>query len=153
MEKNNSLRSPDKLHKLNNKESKVRAKESTQHSNTKTKEKKLKGPTDITYQEDEKLRERSVKGRTEGLKLRVKKLRVVTGKHVRLEVFDEHGSNKPTISSRRVYATRTDIIKESVSDAPFPSGSSTLTHSFPNISAKRFTLSPCPVKKNPKPKI
>ena len=98
------------------------------------------------------MREQSVKRRTEGLKLKVKELRVVTGKHVKLGVFDEHDSHKSIISSRQVYATSRDIIKESVSDAPSASGSSKLTHSSPNISAKLLALSPYPVKKNPKPK-
>ena len=106
----------------------------------------------MRYQEDKNLRQQSVKRRTEGLKLKARKLRVVTGKHVKLEVFDEDDSHKPMISSRRVYATSRDIIKESVSDAPSTSGNSTLAHSSPNVSEKRLALFPCPVKKNLKPK-
>ena len=108
-------------------------------------EKSIKASTGRMYQEDEKLRELSVKRRMEGLKLKVKELRVVTDKYIKLEVFDEDNTHKPIIWSRRVYATSRDIIRESVSDAPSAPGSSTLTNSSRNISAKRWALSSCPV--------
>ena len=68
----NNVSSVVKLYELNNKESQVRAEESTQHNNTPTMEKTIKVSTGRIYQEDEKLRERSVKRRMEGLRLKVK---------------------------------------------------------------------------------
>ena len=82
------MRSPVKLYQLNNKEVKVRGKESRRHKNTPTKNKK--GPIGVSYQKDKKVRERAAKRRTEGLKLKVKELRVVNGKHANLELLDEN---------------------------------------------------------------
>lgn len=44
-----------------------------------TPRKSKKGPIGVSYQKDKKLRERIVKKRLEGLKLKVEKLTVVTG--------------------------------------------------------------------------
>lgn len=81
------MRLPVKFYNLNNKEVKVRGKESRRHKNMPTKNKKE--TIGVSYQKYKKLRERVVKRRTERLYLKVKELRVVTGRHKKLELFDE----------------------------------------------------------------
>ena len=51
--------------------------------------KNKKGTIGVSYQKYKKLRDRVVKRRTERLYLKVKELRVVTGRHKKLELFDE----------------------------------------------------------------
>ena len=109
------MRSHVKLYQLNNKEGEVKGKESRRHKNTPAKNKK--GPIGASYQKDKKVRERAAKRRTESLKLKVKELRVVTGKHAKLELFDEDENHKPVPSSRQVYATSTDILSHKVHQA------------------------------------
>ena len=136
------MRLPVKLYQLKSKEVKVRGKDSRRHKNTPTKNKK--GPIGVSYQMDKKVRERAAK-RTERLKLKVKVLRVVTGKHVKLELLDEDENCKPFLSSRQVYATSTNIAGN-IEPQNSP-GSATSSGSNNQATAKRLAFSLSPSKK------
>ena len=142
------MRLPIKLYQLKSKEVKVRGKDSRRHKNTPTKNKK--GPIGVNYQKDKKVRERAAKRRTERLKLKVKELRVVTGKYAKLELFDEDENCKPFLSSRQVYATSTNIAGN-IEPQNSP-GSATSSGSNNQATAKRLAFLPSPSKKKIKSK-
>ena len=77
---------------------------------------------------------------------------MVTGKHAKLELFDEDKNHKPVLSSRQVYATSTDIVGNIELQRSNSSSNATSSVSKNQATAKRLAFSPSPSKKKIKPK-
>ena len=99
-----ALRSPAKLYEGGAEETFVRQKEMKRHSRNPNKIAKHVG---IEYMHTKKNRERAMKRRVEGIKLKVKELRVVTGIHTKLEFYKENDDMKPDIATSPVLLSNT----------------------------------------------
>ena len=91
-----ALRSPAKLYEGGAEETFVRQKETKRHSRSPNKIVKHVG---IEYMHTKKNRERAMKRRVEGIKLKVKELRVVTAIHTKLAFYKENDDRKPDIAT------------------------------------------------------
>ena len=69
---------------------------------------------------------------------------MVTGKHAKLELFDEDENHKPVLSSRQVYATSTDIAGNIELQRSNSSSNATSSVSKNQATAKRLAFSPSP---------
>ena len=76
---------------------------------------------------------------------------MVTGKHAKLELFDEDENHKPVLSSRQVYATSTDIAGNIELQRSNSSSNATSSVSKNQATAKRLAFSPSPSKKKSSP--
>ena len=105
-----ALRSPAKLYAGGAGETFVRQKETKRHRSPN----KIVKHVGIEYMHTKKNRERAMKRRVEGTKLKVKELRVVTGIHTKLEFYKENDDRKPDIATKQQFATSPVLLSNTV---------------------------------------
>ena len=106
-------RSVPRIFNENGSEMKVRGKEVKRHSGEIC---KSTTPTGITYQEDINLRTKTRSRRRAGILFRIKELLTTTGDHSYLEVYKENTDHEPDMSSKKIFTTHTNLLKNTLAE-------------------------------------